>query len=124
MAPKDAAADQPTVEMPPDAQPTQVKPTADMSDKEVKESLAHQPDKDLHPSKLEREADKSSAPGALDAEAHDPPVRTAAPDKGIRSLAIGAGAHEPPNADHFDQQGRAVLSGLDSDGNPEYAVSS
>lgn len=101
----------------------QPKATEDMSAKEVKESLAFHPDRELHPSSLKREADKSSAPNALDAEPHDPPIRTAAPDHGIRTLAIGAGAHEPPDPDGWDTDGRAKISGADKDGNPVYKLS-
>jgi hypothetical protein len=104
----------------------QAKSTEDMSAKELKDRLVHTADRDIHPasaSALDREADKTSAPNALDAEPHDPPVRTAAPDEGIRTLAVGAGAHEPPDRDDFDADGRARISGADKDGNPVYKVS-
>lgn len=44
-----------------------------------------------------RESDQTSNAGPGDAEAHDPPVRTDRPDTPVlTSLAVGAGAHEPP----------------------------
>jgi hypothetical protein len=104
----------------------QVEPTADKSAKQIKSELAFGPDREHHPGSagaLKREVDKTSAPTALDAGPHDPPVRTAAPDVGIRTLAVGAGAHEPADREHFDADGRARISGADKDGNPVYAVS-
>lgn len=85
----------------------QVKATADMSAKEVKESLAFEPDRKLHPSgEPERSADQSSSPGG-EAYPEDPPVRTTKPDVPIlRSLATGAGAHVPPSADDYTFEGR------------------
>jgi len=53
------------------------------------------------------EADKSSLPNAMDAKPDDPPVRAATPDTPIaQTLAAGAGAHTPPDADEFDPDGR------------------
>jgi hypothetical protein len=53
------------------------------------------------------EADKTSAPNALDAKPEDPPVRAAKPDTPIaQTLTAGAGAHTPPDPDMFDKDGR------------------
>lgn len=63
------------------------------------------------------EADKTSVPNALDAEANQPPVRTNRPDVPIaQSLGSGAGAHEPRVLDK-EVAGIAVdADGLDADG--------
>jgi hypothetical protein len=73
-------------------------------------TLAHPADAELHPAgEPEREADKTSAPNALDAEPHDPPIRVAKPTvEGIRTLATGAGKHTPPDPDAFTAEGRMV----------------
>ena len=88
----------------------QVKPTADKSAKEVKESLAHEPDKELHPSgEPKRSADQTNLPGG-EAYPEDPPVRTTRPDVEIlRSLATGAGAHVPPDPEKYWPDGRPRL---------------
>jgi hypothetical protein len=53
------------------------------------------------------EADKTSAPTALDAKPEDPPVRTVRPDTPIaQTLAAGAGAHDPADPDMFQPDGR------------------
>jgi hypothetical protein len=85
----------------------EVKATADMSGKELKDSLANQADRDLHPAgEPKRSADKSSAPGG-EAYPEDPPVRTTRPDVPIvTSLATGAGAHVPPDPDKYTPEGR------------------
>lgn len=42
-----------------------------------------------------------------DAEPHDPPVRTTLPDVPvIGSLAVGAGQHQPTDAEEYDESGR------------------
>jgi hypothetical protein len=54
-----------------------------------------------------KEADKTSNPVTNDAESNDPPVRTDRPDVPIiGTLAVGAGAHEPPDSDYVDPDGR------------------
>jgi hypothetical protein len=53
------------------------------------------------------EADKTSAPTALDAKPEQPPVRAAKPDTAIaQTLAAGAGAHQPADPDMFNPDGR------------------
>src|SRR4029077_9086185 len=53
------------------------------------------------------EADKSSYAGPGDAEAEQPPVRTTRPDVAIAvSMASGAGEHQPPDPDKYDEMGR------------------
>ncbi len=52
-------------------------------------------------------ADKTSAPNDNDAKANQPPVRTNRPDVAIAQvLAVGAGAHEPPDDPHVGADGR------------------
>jgi hypothetical protein len=69
------------------------------------------------------EADKTSLPNAMDAKPHDPPVRAATPDTAIaQTLAAGAGKHTPP-PDGFNPDGRPTVTGVDSDGTPEYEIS-
>ena len=47
-----------------------------------------------------RESDQTANAGPGDAELNDPPVRTDQPDIPVlASLAVGAGAHEPPEAE-------------------------
>lgn len=84
-----------------------VKPTSEMSGKELKESLAHPEDADLHPAgEPKRSADKTSSPGG-EAYPEDPPVRTTRPDVPIlQSLATGAGAHVPPDPEYYTPEGR------------------
>jgi hypothetical protein len=104
----------------------QAEPTSSKSAKEIRSELAFAPDREHHPGSagdLDREADRTSAPTALDAEPHDPPVRTAGPDVGIRTLGVGAGEHDPPDREVFDAEGRARIVGADGDGNPQYATS-
>ncbi len=85
-------------------------PTSEMSGKELKVSIAYSPDADLHPDgEPEKEADKTSYPVPNDAEINDPPLRTNRPDVPIvRTLATGAGAHEPPSPDEVHPDGRPV----------------
>lgn len=85
----------------------QVQPTRGKSGKDVKASLAFQPDADLHPDgDPPKSADQSSYPGG-EAEIHDPPIRSTKPDVGIiRTLATGAGAHVPPDPDVYTPEGR------------------
>ncbi len=96
------------------AEAAKVRPTADLSAKELKASLAHQEDAKLHPGgEPEKTADKTSAPGPYSgegaAEINDPPVRTNRPDVAIvGTLATGAGAHVPPNPDEVHPDGRPV----------------
>ncbi len=53
------------------------------------------------------EADKSSVNNADDAESEQPPVRAGKPDTPIaQTLAAGAGAHDPPDPEVFDSEGR------------------
>jgi hypothetical protein len=93
----------------------QVKPTADMSAKELKAVLDHEPNKELHPAgepkKVTDKAHKNPPLAAqiegLDAELHDPPLRSPhAGEKLIRTLATGAGAHTPPDPEKYDAFGR------------------
>lgn len=74
-------------------------------------SLARAADEKLHPSgEPKREADKSSYPVPNDAQLDDPPLRSSRPDIGIvQSLATGAGAHNPPDPEKYDAQGRPRL---------------
>jgi hypothetical protein len=54
-----------------------------------------------------RDADKSSYPTGMDAEPHDPPVRSTRADVPIAvSMATGAGKHVPPDPEEYDAQGR------------------
>lgn len=73
--------------------------------------LARAADEKLHPSGApKRKADQTSYPVPNDAELDDPPLRSSRPDVGIvQSLATGAGAHNPPDAEKYDAQGRPRL---------------
>lgn len=86
----------------------QAKPTEDMSAKELKAVMTHEPDKELHSaSDPKHPADQTSAPVALPTDPERPPVSTARPDVPVlRSLVTGAGAHRPPDPDKFDAEGR------------------
>ncbi len=88
-------------------QEAQVK-VADQSGAKLKERLVHEPDRERHPAgEPKKEADKSSYPGPNDAELNDPPLRTPYPDvEVIRTLASGAGAHQPPDPKKFEPSGR------------------
>lgn len=56
-----------------------------------------------------KEADKASGGFIDDAEPNDEPVRGALPtSKLITSLAVGAGAHQPPDSDLIGADGRPV----------------
>lgn len=91
----------------PVASGSEVKPTADKSAAEIKDSLTFQEDRDLHPTgEPKRSADKTSSPGG-EAYPDDPPVRTGRPDVPIvRSLVTGAGAHVPPDPKKYTPEGR------------------
>lgn len=110
MAARSSQGDGPTVDVHEDAgvSAQQAKPTADMSAKEVKESLAFSEDKTLHPTgDPEHAADATSVPGPEYPPLNRPPVATTRPDEPIvKSLATGAGAHVPPPADEYDAAGR------------------
>jgi hypothetical protein len=86
----------------------QVKPTRDMSAKDVKARMVFAADRDLHPSgEPEHAADQTSVPGPEYPPAERPPVSTTRPDEPIvTSLVTGAGAHEPPDPDVYDEMGR------------------
>ncbi len=76
-----------------------------------------------------KEADKTSAPGPYkgpDApDPNDPPVRAALPDVPIiQTLTVGAGAHDPPDPEMFDIEGRPIQKGQNAEGNPTYASGS
>jgi hypothetical protein len=99
--------DQPEVVRNEDAQPAQAKPTADQSAKDVKASILHEPSRDIHPSgEPEHLQDQTSAPTPY-APADRPPLATPRFDEPIvQSLVTGAGAHEPPDPDVYDPEGR------------------
>lgn len=86
----------------------QVKPTADMSAKDVKASILHEPDKALHPAgEPEHVADQTSVPGPVFPPMERPPVSTTRPDEPVlKSLVTGAGAHVPPDPELYDEMGR------------------
>lgn len=86
----------------------QVKPTDQLSAKELKERILHEPDKRLHPSgEPEHAADKTSVPGPEFPPLERPPVSTTRPDEPVlRSLVTGAGAHMPPDPEKYDEMGR------------------
>jgi hypothetical protein len=86
----------------------QVEPTADRKWSDVKADMTHDPDKELHPSgEPKHAADRTSIPGPEYPPAERPPVSTTRPDKDIlRSLVTGAGAHEPPDPEKYDADGR------------------
>lgn len=57
-----------------------------------------------------READKTSSPVPNDAKLEDPPVRTTRADVPIAvSMATGAGQHNPPDPELYDDDGRPYL---------------
>lgn len=65
------------------------------------------PDGPILTAEPKREADRTSSPVPNDAEPEDPPVRTTRPDVPIAvSLASGAGKHEPPDPEKYDEMGR------------------
>jgi hypothetical protein len=86
----------------------QVKPTNDRKWSDVKAELTHEPDKALHPSgEPEHAADRTSIPGPEYPPLERPPVSTTRPDREVlRSLVTGAGAHEPPDPEKYDAEGR------------------
>lgn len=86
----------------------QVKPTREMSAKDVKARMVFAADRDLHPSgEPEHAADQTSVPGPEYPPAERPPVSTTRPDEPVvTSLVTGAGAHEPPDPDKYDEMGR------------------
>lgn len=79
----------------------------DSKSDDVREHLAHAPDKEHHPKgEPKMSADQSSYPGG-EATIDDPPVRSPRYDEYIlSSLATGAGQHVPPDSDKYDEQGR------------------
>ncbi|MBA3688480.1 MAG: hypothetical protein H0W81_06600 [Chloroflexi bacterium] len=85
----------------------QVKPTADLSNKEIKDSILHEADKELHPAgEPEHLADQESVPTPY-APIERPPISTTRSDEPIiQSLVTGAGAHEPPDPEKYDAAGR------------------
>ena len=84
----------------------QVEPTTSLS-RDVKARMTHQPDVDLHPSKLAHEADQTSIPGPEYPPIERPPVSTTkAGVEVLRSLVTGAGAHTPPDPALYDAEGR------------------
>lgn len=107
---KDTRVTQPAQDAPGGVGTHQVKPTEDLSAKEVKARLVNPADRELHPSgQPEHEADRTSLPTAY-APIERPPVSTTRPDRDIlTSLATGAGAHEPPDPEKYDAEGRPRL---------------
>jgi len=94
-------------EKPDGPQVEQAKPTADKSAKEVRDSLAFAPDRELHPGgEPKHDADKTSTPGPSVPPIDRPPVSSPrAPEDLLRSLATGAGAHTPPDPDKYNADG-------------------
>lgn len=86
----------------------QVKPTSEQSARDMKDSLAHAPDRELHPAGMPKDpAAKTSYPVPSETGVEDPPIRTTRHDVPIlRSLATGAGAHVPPDPDKYHADGR------------------
>lgn len=90
-----------------DAPATQVAPTADRSDADLKADLTNPEDAKLGVLKEpEHLQDQTSAPTEY-APAERPPVATRRYDEPIvASLVTGAGAHNPPDPAKFDADGR------------------
>ena len=86
----------------------QVKPADDMSASELKDKMVYEDDKDLGATKEpSHPADKTSAPNVVKTKVNNPPWNTGRPDEPVlQSAVLGAGAHEPPDPDEFDAEGR------------------
>jgi hypothetical protein len=89
----------------PGIRPQQGTPTEQLGD--VREHLAYAPDRELHPSgEPDHPADRTSVNGPENPPLHRPPVASPRPDAElVRTLATGAGAHEPPNPDEYNADG-------------------
>ncbi len=91
-----------------DVAPAQVKPTADRSKSELKAAVVNKDDLDRGVlDEPEHAADRTSIPGPEYPPADRPPVATTRFDEPVvASLVLGAGAHEPPDPDVYDPEGR------------------
>jgi hypothetical protein len=91
-----------------DAQPMQVKPTADRSRRDLEADVVNTGDIELGVlDEPEHAADRTSVPGPEYPPADRPPVATTRFDEPVvLSLVTGAGAHMPPDPDVYDPEGR------------------
>jgi hypothetical protein len=108
MADRKQQSDEARVAINEEAMPAQVKPTADRSKRDLKADVVNKAD--LEHGVLdepEHAADRTSIPGPEYPPADRPPVATTRFDEPVvLSLVTGAGAHEPPDPDVYDAEGR------------------